>query len=81
MNGLPERLQQSLYHDWLLPEEAREVRTEVRRFVDDEVDRFPNLERVGTETPLIDMPRAVRQQARQHLSPFKYFDPEPPARA
>ena len=37
MNGRPERLQQRLYHDWLLPEEAREVRTEVRRFVDDEV--------------------------------------------
>ena len=31
------RLSDKLYHDWLLPEEAREVRLEVRRFVDDEV--------------------------------------------
>lgn len=37
MNRTPERLQQRLYHDWLLPEEAREVRAEVRRFVDEEV--------------------------------------------
>jgi len=33
----PARLQDRLYHDWLLPDEAREVRAEVRRFVDDEV--------------------------------------------
>jgi len=31
------RLQDRLYHDWLLPEEARNVRAEVRRFVDCEV--------------------------------------------
>ena len=37
MNDRPERLQQKLYHDWLLPEEARDLRAEVRRFVDDEV--------------------------------------------
>ncbi len=37
MNDRPERLQQKLCHDWLLPEEARELRAEVRRFVDDEV--------------------------------------------
>jgi len=33
----PERLQTRLYHDWLLPDEARQVRVEVRRFVDDDV--------------------------------------------
>jgi len=33
----PSRLQDRLYHDWLLPEEARDVRAEVRRFVDSEV--------------------------------------------
>jgi len=33
----PSRLQDRLYHDWLLPGEARDVRAEVRRFVDSEV--------------------------------------------
>lgn len=33
----PARLQESLYHDWLLPDETRAVRTEVRRFVVEEV--------------------------------------------
>ena len=33
----PARLQDRLYHDWLLPDEARETRVGVRRFVDDEV--------------------------------------------
>jgi alkylation response protein AidB-like acyl-CoA dehydrogenase len=33
----PSRLQDKLYHDWLLPEEARHIRSEVRRFVDQEV--------------------------------------------
>jgi len=37
MNDTPDRLQERLYHDWLLPDEAREVRAQVRRFVDDEV--------------------------------------------
>ncbi len=37
MNDSPDRLQERLYHDWLLPDEAREVRAQVRRFVDDEV--------------------------------------------
>ncbi|MCK9358181.1 MAG: acyl-CoA dehydrogenase family protein, partial [Dehalococcoidia bacterium] len=37
MDARPERLQDRLYHDWLLPEEARQVRSEVRRFVDEEV--------------------------------------------
>jgi len=33
----PARLQDRLYHDWLLPDEARETRAGIRRFVDDEV--------------------------------------------
>ncbi|MBN1152192.1 MAG: acyl-CoA dehydrogenase family protein [Dehalococcoidia bacterium] len=33
----PERLQGRIYHDWLLPEETRAIRAEMRRFVDDEV--------------------------------------------
>ncbi len=33
----PRRLQDTLYHDWLLPEETRDIRTEIRRFVDCEV--------------------------------------------
>lgn len=33
----PFRLQQSMYHDWLLPDEARSIRLEVRHFVDTEV--------------------------------------------
>ena len=37
MNTATQRLADRLYHDCLLPEEARAIRTEVRRFVDDEV--------------------------------------------
>ncbi len=33
----PMRLQDRMYHDWLLPEEARSVRIETRAFVDEEV--------------------------------------------
>ena len=33
----PPRVQDRLYHDWLLPEETRAIREEVRRFVDSEV--------------------------------------------
>ena len=33
----PARLQDRLYHDWLLPNEARAIRAEVRSFVDSEV--------------------------------------------
>ena len=33
----PSRLQDRLYHDWLLPEESRDVRAVVRRFVNSEV--------------------------------------------
>ncbi len=33
----PARLQDTLYHDWLLPDEARATRAEVRRFVNEEV--------------------------------------------
>ncbi len=33
---LPSRLDEKLYHDWLLPDESREVRSTVRCFVDSE---------------------------------------------
>ena len=33
----PARLQDRLYHDWMLPEETRSIRAEVRQFVDAEV--------------------------------------------
>ncbi len=33
----PTRLQDRIYHDWLLPDEARSVRIEARKFVDEEV--------------------------------------------
>lgn len=36
----PTRLQDTLYHDWLLPDETLAVRTAVRRFVDTEVMPF-----------------------------------------
>ena len=31
------RMSETMYHDWLLPDEARKIRSEVRRFVDEEV--------------------------------------------
>jgi len=48
MDTRPKRLQDRLYHDWLLPEEAREVRATVRGFVDAEVE--PVAGRLNTET-------------------------------
>ncbi|MFW6056556.1 MAG: acyl-CoA dehydrogenase family protein [Chloroflexota bacterium] len=37
MKPTPDRRQERLYHDWLLPDESRQVRTEVRSFVDNYV--------------------------------------------
>lgn len=42
----PTRLQDILYHDWLLPQEARSVRSEIRRFVDEEV--MPEADNLNT---------------------------------
>lgn len=54
----PRRLQDRLYHDWLLPQETRELRNEVRRFVDEEVVPVADALNTATESAEV-FPRAL----------------------
>jgi len=61
VNTRPERLQNRLYHDWLLPEESRQVRAEVRRFVDEEV--LPVADELNTVVEAVEaFPRRLFQR-------------------
>ncbi len=65
---LPSRLDEKLYHDWLLPDESREVRSTVRCFVDSEV-----MPVAGELNTVMETPGAFPRMLFTHMAERGFF--------
>jgi alkylation response protein AidB-like acyl-CoA dehydrogenase len=72
----PARLQETLYHDWLLPAESRDARSDVRRFVDAEVMPLAGLLNTAQESVESFPWTLFHQMARRDMfrTPFSIKD-------
>jgi len=65
---VPARMAEKSYHDWLLPNESREVRSTVRRFVDSEV-----LPVAGELNTVMETPGAFPRTLFRHMAERGFF--------